>query len=100
MSSSKFGFSIGDRVLFIDDIDPDGQIVCGETGEVCDLDNIFGEDSVGVRWDKKESDRHGCSGKCSEHHGWWVPYYSIQKIDIDLGEFQCGDTPLSFLIDI
>lgn len=46
---SKYGFNIGDNVVFVNEIDPDDGVVRGQTGTVCTFEGAE-EDCVGVRW--------------------------------------------------
>ena len=84
---TKYGFKIGDRVRFVDDVDPDGGVVFGQEGTICTFEGCYGED-VGVQWDKESGDYHNCSSFCEHMHGWYVPYHSLIGISesIDLGE--------------
>lgn len=66
----KFGFHLGDRVMFIEDEDCDCGVSYGDVGTVCHFDSY----RVGVRWDSMTSGARGhtCSGNCDRGHGWYV----------------------------
>ena len=84
---TKNGFNIGDRVRFVDDIDPDDGVVFGQEGTICTFESCDDE-NVGVRWDKEDGNYHFCDNFCEHRHGWFVPFYSIVAVNelIDLGE--------------
>ena len=84
---TKHGFHIGDRVKFVDEVDPDDGVVFDQEGTVCTFEGCDDE-NIGVRWDKNSEDYHRCSNFCENRHGWYVPYYSLVSISesIDLGE--------------
>jgi hypothetical protein len=84
---TKHGFNIGDRVRFVDDIDPERGVVFGQEGIICTFEGCLDKD-VGVRWDKESGKYHHCSSFCEHRYGWYVPYYSLVNISesVDLGE--------------
>lgn len=84
---TKHGFHIGDRVKFVDEVDPDGGVVFNQEGTICTFEGCD-DDNIGVRWDKESGDYHSCSSFCEHTHGWYVPYHSLVSISesIDLGE--------------
>ena len=84
---TKHGFNIGDRVRFVDDIDPDDGVVFGQEGTICTFEGCD-DDNIGVRWDKNSEEYHNCANFCEYDHGWYVPYHSLVSISesIDLGE--------------
>jgi hypothetical protein len=84
---TKHGFHIGDRVKFVDEVDPDDGVVFDQEGTVCTFEGCDDE-NIGVRWDKNSENYHSCSNFCEHRHGWYVPYHSLVNISesIDLGE--------------
>lgn len=84
---TKHGFNVGDRVRFVDDIDPDDGVVFGQEGTICTFEGCD-DDNIGVRWDKNSEEYHNCANFCEYDHGWYVPYHSLVSISesIDLGE--------------
>ena len=95
----KYGFRVGDRVVFTDDEDPDGGVYNGQTGTVCSLKEYYEEDCIGVEWDIEKCKYHDCSGSCQDHHGWWVPFTHIALVDIDIGEIKSSEFDLDVLFD-
>ena len=95
---TKHGFNIGDRVRFVDDIDPDEGVVFGQEGVICTFESCM-DKNVGVRWDKEDDNYHFCDNFCEHKHGWFVPYYSIVDISesIDLGEINVDDDVIGCL---
>ena len=95
---TKFGFKIGDRVRFVDDVDPDEGVVFGQEGTICTFEGGEG-DGVGVRWDKEWAVYHTCSNFCEREHGWYVPFHSIIVANelVDLGEIEHSELSLSDL---
>lgn len=91
MRHSKYGFSVGDRVMFIEEEDPDGGVYNGQCGTVCTIYRAHDEGGIGVSWDKENNRYHSCDGNCEEYHGWFVPYDMISHIECDLGEFEHSD---------
>lgn len=84
---TKHGFHIGDRVKFVDEVDPDDGVVFDQEGTICTFEGCDG-DNIGVRWDKSSEEYHNCANFCEYDHGWYVPYHSLVSISesIDLGE--------------
>lgn len=80
-------FAVGDRIVFIYDIDPDGCITKGMTGTVCDIDDFEVNEYVGVHWDHYNDRMHNCSGFCPDGYGWNVPS--------DMIDIFCSDLDLS-----
>ena len=96
----RCGFHIGDRVMFTNSADPDDGVKYGQEGSVCSLDDDYGNGNVGVRWDIELGKYHSCSGKCENHHGWWVPCEDIELVRVDIGEIQCSDIAIESLIGL
>lgn len=94
----KFGFRLGERVMFTACADPDDGVEYGQTGTICSLDSDYGCDTVGVEWDIEKGKYHECSGKCKNHHGWWVPAEDLAKVDIDIGEIEVSEFNLDMLL--
>lgn len=94
MTESKFGFSLGDQVIFIADGDPDHGVVYGQRGIVVDFDNCS-DDMVGVQWDDRCDKFHDCNGKSKQRHGWYVP---IDQIEVYI-EMEAPEIDSSFLDD-
>lgn len=84
---TKHGFHIGDRVKFVDEVDPDDGVVFDQEGTICTFEGCD-DDNIGVRWDKNSEEYHHCANFCEHRHGWYVPYHSLVSISesIDLGE--------------
>lgn len=84
---TKHGFHIGDRVKFVDEVDPDDGVVFDQEGIICTFEGCDDE-NIGVRWDKNSEEYHNCGNFCERGHGWYVPYHSLVSISesIDLGE--------------
>lgn len=93
----KNGFRIGDRVIFTAEEDPDRGVFYGQTGTVCNLEDSYVMDSIGVEWDKERNKYHDLSGKCRNRHGWWVPYFQIERISVDLGEIEASEMDVGSL---
>ena len=94
---SQYGFNIGDRVRFIDDIDPDEGVVFGQEGVICTFEGCDYE-NVGVRWDKEDGKYHFCGNFCDYKHGWYVHNESIVAVCIvDLGEINSDIDAIEFL---
>ena len=96
----KWGFRLGERVRFTATADPDDGVRYGQEGIICSLDNDYGTENVGVEWDVELPKYHNCSGKCIDHHGWWVPHEDIESVNIDIGEIQRSDTAIESLIGL
>lgn len=99
-TQEKWGFHLGERVRFTTHIDPDEGVGYGQEGTICSLENDYGTENVGVRWDIELNKYHSCSGKCDNHHGWWVPYEDIEVVSADIGEIQRSDTTIESLIGL
>lgn len=97
MPEEKYGFRIGDMVVFIADEDPDCGVVRGQIGRVCNLKDEYEEESIGVEWERKRDKYHDCGGTCPNYHGWWVPYEEIKHVQSDIGEFEPSDCPINVL---
>ena len=100
MIQSKWGFSLGQRVQFVDTDDPDHGVKRGQTGTICSFEAVYGKTNVGVDWDETNDRYHDCRDTCEYGHGWWVPYTSIAVIDVDIGEIQRSDTAIESLIGL
>lgn len=96
----KRGFHIGDRVRFIVAFDPDDGVKYGQEGIVCSLDDDYGNENIGVKWDIELNKYHSCSGKCDNHRGWWVPFEDVELVEVDIGEIQRSDTDIESLIGL
>ena len=96
----RWGFRIGDIVRFTTSTDPDDGVRYGQEGIVCSLDDDYGCENVGVRWDIELGKYHSCSGKCENHHGWWVPREDIELVRVDIGEIQRSDNTIESLIGL
>lgn len=94
----KHGFHLGERIMFTASEDPDNGVKYGQTGTICSLDDDYGGDAVGVEWDIEKNKYHQCSGKCKNHHGWWVPFDQIERINVDIGEIEASDMPITALL--
>lgn len=84
---TKHGFKIGDRVRFVDDVDPDGGVVFCQEGTICTFEGCT-DKNIGVRWDKDSNSYHNCGNFCELCHGWFVPHHSLVNISdsYDFGE--------------
>lgn len=77
-------YQIGDRVeAIVNRPDRNYNIMIGDTGTVCDLDDLE-EDRVGVDWDNKLEEGHDCSGNCEYGHGWYVNVKYIRPYEDDV----------------
>lgn len=80
-------FRPGDRVVAINAYGP---VKAGDTGEY--VHTHRDHPRYGVRWDKKNSRMHTCSGHCEKGNGWYVPEGYLRLEDIpDLGELPSAD---------
>lgn len=83
---SKFGFKVGDRVVYTEDDNAEFSEHCsGEHGTVCKLDG-FGENRVGVEFDNYHVDFHSCGDSCKYHHGLYILVNELYH-EIELPEF-------------
>lgn len=64
-------FKVGDRVRLVspDMEDLSGGLSVGDEGVVVDVGL---DDALGVYWDKRSENKHGCSGLCPYGHGWYT----------------------------
>lgn len=99
MIFSKYGFSLGDRVRFVEDRDPDNGVKFDDTGVICNLRDDYEDGAVGVRWDRKNLSFHDCNGTCENNHGWYVPYQQIILDVVDGGDLAIEDGDLDALLE-
>lgn len=95
---SKYGFNLGDRVVFVEDEDPDNGVCRDMIGSVCNLDETYEPENIGIRWDNSDSRYHECDGGCENHRGWYVPYYQVRHLDFDLGEINTDGASIEQLL--
>lgn len=97
MSEFKYNslFSVGDRVVFTHETDPDEEIVCGEQGIVSVI-ATYG-DSLGITWDKRSDIRHDLEGKCDYGYGWWVPAQMVERVGCE-SSIEVSDSDLESLL--
>ena len=98
--NSKYGFSVGDRVVMTAECDPEHGVLCGQTGTVCDISLMKNEINIGVRWDEHSYRYHTCKESCDNHYGWYVPYNTICHHKDDIGEIEKSDCPISALLGL
>ena len=70
-------FEVGQRVIFVAEVDPDRGLYKGQTGVVCRSNEY---DRVSVCWDKMNPRYHDCGGDCDNWHGWNVPARMLELI--------------------
>ena len=84
-------FEIGDRVIATISSAP---IKAGDLGTIVGFWDIY-EEIVHIEWDKPNSIKHNCDGKCENHHGWNLLRNEIELcVDvsaISISEKQLGD---------
>lgn len=88
-------FQKGDRIMFTQDEDPDGEISYGELGTVREIGDYV--DSLGVEWDKHSDARHDLGGSCDYGYGWWVPANMVEKLGAGPG-ISISDSDLESLL--
>ena len=91
---SKFGFRVGDRVVYIREPNSEffAHIEEFEPGTICCLDG-YGNDRVGVQFDKYHYDFHSCGGKGKNNHCLYVLHYELGHMESvsDLPDFLAAD---------
>lgn len=97
MPEEKYGFRVGDTVVFTADRDPDRGVVRGQIGRVCNLEEQYEDGCIGVEWDLRQEKYHDCGHTCKNHHGWWVPYEDLAHVQNDIGEFEPSDCSIDTL---
>ena len=96
----KYGLHLGQRVIFVEEKDPENGVCQGQLGTICCLDKLYHEGCVAVEWDASDAKYHNCMNTCDRRHGWWVPHEMISPYEVDIGEIQCSDTAIESLIGL
>lgn len=101
---SKYGFCLGDRVIFTAPKDPCDCVFENQTGTVCDLDHTYGNCNVGVCWDDPNiyaaHSYHNCNGHCPRGTGRYVPHTQIAREIIDLGDLNQSEMSILSLLEV
>ena len=94
---SKFGFRVGDRVVYAEYGGEFDAHIYGESGTVCRLDG-YGNSRVGVEFDNYHESFHTCNGACKEGHGLYILCKELTH-EVELPEFDVAEIPeiLAFL---
>lgn len=98
----NYGFPVGTRVQMIKE-DPNGHVVIGETGTVCDIVHISQfkyQCNIGVEWDKGSFAHHSCNDHCRHFHGRYVPHICLQAEVCDFGEIDTDDFTVDALFNM
>lgn len=97
MPEERYGFRVGDTVVFTADEDPDVGVVRGQIGRVCTLEEKYEEGYLGVEWELRKEKYHDCHNTCENYHGWWVPCEDLAHVQNDIGEFEPSDCSIDAL---
>lgn len=76
-------FKIGDRVRLVspDMEDLSGGLSIGDEGVVVDVLRDEAIDVLGVYWDKRSENKHGCSGLCPYGHGYYTSMDNVVLVE-------------------
>ena len=96
----KYGLRLGQRVIFVEEKDPDNGVCQGQLGTICCLDKLYHKGCVAVEWDASNDRYHNCLNTCENKHGWWVPHEMVGPYEPDIGEIQRSDTAIESLIGL
>ena len=96
----KYGLHMGQRVVFIEEKDPENGVRKGQIGTICCLDKLYHGGCVAVEWDESNEKYHNCMDTCDRKHGWWVPHEMVVPYDPDIGEIQHSDIPIESLMGL
>ena len=96
----KYGLRLGQRVIFIEEKDPENGVRQGQIGTICCLDQLYHGGCVAVEWDEANEKYHNCVYTCDIKHGWWVPHEMVVPYDPDIGEIQHSDTTIESLMGL
>lgn len=96
----KYGLSLGQRVIFIEEKDPECGVRKGQLGTICCLDKLYHNGCVAVEWDQTNDRYHNCMNTCDNKHGWWVPHEMVAPYQHDIGEIQRSDIAIESLMGI
>lgn len=96
----RYGLRLGQRVVFVEERDPENGVLHGQLGTICCLDELYHKGCVGIEWDAANERYHNCMNTCDRKHGWWVPNEMVAPYDPDIGEIQRSDTAIESLIGL